>query len=547
MIKKLLAVTLCCGMILSVSLSPGAAEIENAAAGAHADAAVVAADYAEVGGTLEPTGALPSAYSSADEGFTTPVRSQKYNTCWAYSSTASLESLLLKNRYASQHLSTMHMNYWGCTNSNGNGWQRDYNAAGYPYIALGYLTSFGCIPDSDFDESRTIYDYTSLNDSLFPYQIADGVIYLKTADRDTIKTAIYTYGGVVGNFHYDAAAWNTETSAYYYDTPGLTTSQLNGHAIEIVGWDDNYTASNFVEGHQPSAAGAWLCKNSWGSGWGLNGYFWISYEDCYLFDSRFGPSYAISSCTAASTLGKMKQNEIYGATYEFSYIQQLKPNLTKMTYANVFDFSDGYHKIKEVVFESTSEGSSYTVYYIPVDDSGAPVTDTSRWMLLAQGTVDYQGYICANTYGFTPTDQKGAIGIQIEKNSTNTSDITIGVGEWLTTGGRYLFKPDSSYGQSYLIGYTANAMDVMDFYKNSLEDNVGGTFVIKAYCTADDKDGDVDRDGSFTIIDVTLVQRYLANLISLNDEQLRFADFNNDNHVDSIDVTLMQRRLAHIS
>lgn len=544
-IRKMIAVALCCGMILSVSFATNAAEIENAATGARTDAAVVAADYAEVGGTLEPEETLPTAYSSVDAGFTTPVRSQQYNTCWAYSSTGTFESLLIKKNRPAFHLSTMHMNYWGCTRENDLGWNRTYSAAGYPYIALGYLTSFGCITNSIFDESKSIDDYTAEQGSLYPYQIADGVIFLDASDPDTVKTAILTYGGVVGNFHYAGGCLNGNTSAYCYDGPSLATSQLNGHAIEIVGWDDNYAAENFVSGHQPSEAGAWLCKNSWGDGWGDNGYFRISYRDIHLFDSRFGPSYAISSCVPATAVSRMKQNETFGSTYEFSYIQQARPNQAKMTYANVFDFSDGFRAIDEVVFESTSEGSSYTVYYIPVDDNDIPVTDTSRWMLLAQGTISYQGYINANCYGFEAPPDKAAIGIQIEKNGE--TDITIGCDEWLTMGGRYLFKPGSTYGQSYLIGYSSEAMDVMDYYKNKLNDTVGGTFVIKALCHNDEKAGDVDRDGGFTILDVTVTQRYLAFTEELDDTQKRFADFDNDGVTEITDCTLMQRSLAGLS
>ena len=252
MLRKLITILLTAAMIGTTTLAASAAQIDTADTGAQLDAAIVAADYAEVGGTLEPEEPLPNAYSSAEQGLTTPVRQQQYNTCWAYSSTATLESLLLKNREQSFHLSTMHMNYWGTALENGKGWQREYYAAGYPYIALGYLTSFGCIDDELFDESKTVDDYHT-TDNLYPYQAVNSIIYLDTDDRDTVKSAIYQYGGVIGNFHYNAKYLQSRTNAYYFDTPNLTTAELNGHAIEIVGWDDSYDVDNFVSDHRPSS------------------------------------------------------------------------------------------------------------------------------------------------------------------------------------------------------------------------------------------------------------------------------------------------------
>ena len=47
------------------------------------------------------------------------------------------------------------------------------------------------------------------------------------------------------------------------------------HAVVIVGWDDNYDKSNFLQ--KPKNNGAFLVRNSWGTN--DHGYYWVSYED----------------------------------------------------------------------------------------------------------------------------------------------------------------------------------------------------------------------------------------------------------------------------
>ncbi len=51
------------------------------------------------------------------------------------------------------------------------------------------------------------------------------------------------------------------------------------HATYIVGWDDTFPASAFPEGHRPPADGVWICRNSYGETWGMDGYFYLSYYD----------------------------------------------------------------------------------------------------------------------------------------------------------------------------------------------------------------------------------------------------------------------------
>lgn len=542
--RKILAFLLAGAMLGAVSVPAYAAEIDAAAAGANTDAAVTAAAYPAVGSQLAPTGELPSAYSSAELGYTTPVRQQRYNTCWAFASTASLESRLLRYGENASHFSAMYMNFWGVTDENGKGWHRTASRPGYPYIALGSLTSFGAVPDALFPSDREYADYLALKDSLRPTHSVNAAIYLETSDRDTIKTAIMDYGAMVGNFHYDAACRAGNDVAYYCDMPGLMTYQLNGHAVSIVGWDDAYSAENFNADHRPTSDGAWLCKNSWGEDSGTNGYIWISYEDYYLFDSRFGPSFAISGVSAMNGLNKIQQNEIYGATYEFNYISGKR--IQQLSFVNVLDFSNAYCDIDKVVFESTCEGAPYTIYYVPLDENDVPIGDESKWEQLAQGVVDHQGYISADIGGFKAPLKKGGICVQLRKPEGKT--ISIGTQEWLSSGGSFFFEPQNERGTSYILGFKDEPVDLMDFYyENSttpdgMPDTVGGTFVIKALCSG--VPGDVDRDAELTITDVTLSQRMQAEMVTLTDEQMRFADYDDDGEVLITDCTMMQRRLA---
>ncbi len=61
-----------------------------------------------------------------------------------------------------------------------------------------------------------------------------------------------------------------------YTDGGQTDSN---HIVAIVGWDDTFPASNFTAGSQPPADGAWIVKNSWGTDWGTDGYFYLSFCD----------------------------------------------------------------------------------------------------------------------------------------------------------------------------------------------------------------------------------------------------------------------------
>ncbi len=51
---------------------------------------------------------------------------------------------------------------------------------------------------------------------------------------------------------------------------------LGGHAIVAVGYDNNKKIKNATSGKETK--GAFLIRNSWGTGWGDSGYGWLPYE-----------------------------------------------------------------------------------------------------------------------------------------------------------------------------------------------------------------------------------------------------------------------------
>ena len=106
------------------------------------------------------------------------------------------------------------------------------------------------------------------------------------------------------------------------------------------------------------------------------------------------------------------QNEIFGATYEFNYVDR-----EEVTYINRFDFDKNYNIIDKVMFK-TECLADYSIYYVP-DENNAPVADKSKWTKLYSGKPDYKGYICADIEDFLLKDNSGSVAITVNTSSVN--------------------------------------------------------------------------------------------------------------------------------
>lgn len=473
---------------------------------------------------------LPVRYSSVEEGYVTEIKRQGFNDCWAYSTLAAFETKLLKSGYNVGNMSEPHLNLWAMTRKDGTGWLRQRTSSGLVYTGSGYLASWqGGVLESDAGSITITSD--SKGDEAAPDLARFGVTslrYLSGESRNVIKRAILDNGGALAAYSHNTP-YSKDNLTYYL--PPSYTGSVNGHMIEVVGWDDNFSKSRFSTA--PQNDGAWLVKNSWGNNNSEGGYIWISYEDKYLFGAdKFVPVYAIEDFEEITERKKLIQNEIYGAICDFNYI-----NENNVTFLNRFTFDDSFYVLDKVIFETRKKNTGYTIYFVP-DEGSAPTADTSRWRELYRGVSDYAGYICADLDNIEISGS-GSIAVQLNCEDGVSS---IGVDEWLTVGGSYFFLNNSDYGMSYV--YRGGVMqDVMQWYKDEENDSIGGTFVIKAL-TISPEAGDVNLDGHVNISDATLIQFYLAELSDLSANQKTLADVNGDGELDISDATELQFRIA---
>lgn len=495
--------------------------------------------YSAIGCTLVDENGLPSDFSSKKLGFVTPIKAQQYNDCWAVAGTEGFETKLLKLGYPVTEMSHDHANASSTTQTNGKGWQRKYRDGGFTNIYPGYLTSWqggaeiadvGKIDFSknihgdDMTADKTKYGTTKLR-------------YLDGVDSNEIKQAIMDNGAVTASYATSNRCFNNAGTAYFM--PQSYDGDYTGHTISIVGWNDNFNKYKFANntGVLPKNNGAWLVRNSWGDNNTMGGYFWLSYEDKYIFGEKYSPNFTIDEVVEISDDMTLLQNERYGATYSFNYVDS-----NDITFINCFDFDENSRTLNNVIFETKSNGADYEVYYIPVDN-GTPANVESKWKLISSGKVTYSGYQSVDTNGYVAPLGRGAIGIRIITESGELSQL--GVGEWLTNSTKKTFINDSRYGDSY-IKYDGTTSDLLDWYKLNNNDLLGGTFVIKAVALENDNimKGDTNFDKVISVVDSTLVQKYIIGNTDFDGTQIYNADYDGDGIITVADATEIQKKVV---
>ncbi len=232
---------------------------------------------------------LPRSFSwrsNAGADWVTSVKDQgDKGACMAFAGASALETL----RRLAVHdagllldFSEWHLYYFAHDGARGEG-AADVSAGMYPEAALEFLVHQGTVNESDCPYSQA------------PYHTVDdhGAATLRVTrwrqlrGRDNIRAAL-VQGPVVGTMVVYRDLFAYRGGVYSVSETARRQGIVGGHAVCVVGYDDNQQF--------------WLCKNSWGSGWGEDGYFRLHYGECEMEDHYGAYAMDLDSAPPPSTL-----------------------------------------------------------------------------------------------------------------------------------------------------------------------------------------------------------------------------------------------------
>ncbi|CAG9328378.1 unnamed protein product [Blepharisma stoltei] len=188
-----------------------------------------------------------------------PILNQEQcGSCWAFGATEALSDRLCIGSKGSinvvlspQYLVDCdHLNL-GCNGGNPDLAWSFMKSKGVPaYSCVSYTGANGKCPSTCDDGSEfQFYKAASVNTYSGPSSIQAAILA-----GGPVETGFSVYQDFMS---YSGGIYKHTTGDY-----------LGGHAVKIIGWG-NQNGTNY-----------WICANSWGTSWGLQGFFWIAFGQC---------------------------------------------------------------------------------------------------------------------------------------------------------------------------------------------------------------------------------------------------------------------------
>lgn len=339
---------------------------------------------------------------------TYPVtRSQNpYGTCWAHSAVALTEFYMLKKGLRDSYgdvvnkdvnYSELQLAYFCYHNSPnplldtgdsitfGNGNNSFLDFGGNLGFAAQSMIRYSGITDEE--EGSTAYSNAAnvlQNGLADEYAHDHDQAYLKNEYEVNLKSnpklakqAILENGIIGTSFYWDSKYLANDGKSFYNGTENKTN-----HAVAIVGWDDDYSRTNFKT--DPGENGAWLIRNSWTTipAFSSYSYFWISYKDTSL-----------NSTAYVYEIADRDRGEVYDNNYYYDSQLHNTCSAPSGKVANVFTAQKTSEELKAVSLDITNPYSAAVDYTIRVYRGLTDVSDPESGTLMdtITGTLPFAG------------------------------------------------------------------------------------------------------------------------------------------------------------
>ena len=416
--------------------------------------------------------ALPSAFDlrSVDgKNFVSAVKSQSGGTCWTHGTMAAIESnLMLTNQWqineetGEPNLAEYHLDWW-------NGFNEHFNfdinpkkagltvhQGGDYRVAAAYLSRSGAVRDTDGQSYSSAPKFWT--DTYHTYYVRD-IEWFNAGTQnekiDAIKQAIME-GGVIGTALDWSSSFYSSSKNTFYQPP--TSNEDPNHAVAIVGWDDNKVT-------QAPQKGAWLVKNSWGSDWGNEGFFWISYYD------KTSGHHPQMGAVSFKNVERLQYNKIY--TLDYHGWRDTKLGVTEAFNAFTADGGpNGKETLRSVSFYTTTENVSYLISIYRTFEAGK----LSGLVSLTEGGAHNSGFHTVDLDHPVELVQGEKFYVQVTlSHGGHAFDKTSNVPVLLGGGSRTIVESKAKAGESY---YMNNGTWV-----DLTQDDKSANFCIKALTT----------------------------------------------------------------
>lgn len=350
----------------------------------------------------------------------------------------------------------------------------------------------------NYEDNTLLNIYSSEKGRIEDEYNVDDIPYLRLKVKEKIKDN----GAVIASIYADdtlTSGDNSETGFYNYENNAYfcnDISQNENHQVLIVGWDDTFSKSKF--NNTPEGDGAYIVLNSYGTNFGDEGYFYVSYYDSFI------ESHIISIDEVKEYSEEPKDYDYLYQYDELGWSGSIKANSEMIYAANVFENKNNDNTKNEYLSEvglylHATEGVEI---YVNTEDE-----DLTKGILVASYTGENAlepGYHTIKISPLKLTGEKFSVKVKYinQENAWLPLEINLKDSNVATNiDDSYYNKAKSNPNESYVSGSGTSWIDLYNLKINSKNINEEDIILkntnacIKAFTTLGDKSMDVSVTG----------------------------------------------------